>query len=62
LGTLGTYWTNKLIGSFLYGVKPMDPATIVVAAAILLVGTLAACILPARRASRTDPSCAVRYE
>jgi ABC-type antimicrobial peptide transport system permease subunit len=62
LGALGSYWINKLIASFLYGVKPMDLATLAIAAAILALGTLVACVLPARRASRMDPSSALRYE
>ncbi len=62
VGALGSYWTNKLLASFLYGVKPMDPATLAAVAGILAIGTMAACLLPARRASRTDPSCALRYE
>ncbi len=62
LGTIGSYWTNKLIATFLYGVRPTDPATVVAAAVILAAGTIVACIIPARRASSVHPSAALRYE
>jgi predicted permease len=62
LGVLGSYWVTKLIGTLLYGVKPTDAATLIASAATLAAGTLLACIAPARRASRTDPSSALRYE
>lgn len=62
LGALGSLWINKLIAVLLYGVKPTDPGTLIAAASILAAGTITACVLPARRASRTDPSSALRYE
>ncbi len=62
LGALGSMWVNKLIASLLYGVKPSDPTTLLATAAVLAAGTIIACLLPARRASQTDPSSALRYE
>lgn len=62
LGTIGSYWTNKLIAGLLYGVSPFDPPTYVLAALVIILGTLAACLLPAWRAGQTDPSSALRYE
>jgi predicted permease len=53
---------SRLVASLLYGVRPTDPLTVVLATlALLFVGFLAA-YLPARRASRIQPVIALRYE
>jgi putative ABC transport system permease protein len=52
----------RLMSSLLFGVKPWDPVTIVLVAALLSGVTLLATYLPARRASRVDPMVALRYE
>jgi len=48
--------------SMLYDVKPDDPVTIVVVGAVLVLVALAACFLPAQRATNVDPMVALRYE
>jgi putative ABC transport system permease protein len=52
----------RLISDFLFGVKPVDPATFAAVAAMLMCVALAACGLPAYRASRVDPMVALREE
>jgi len=51
-----------LLRRLLYGVSPMNPAIASAAAVLLLLAGLAACYIPARRASRVDPMTALRYE
>jgi ABC-type lipoprotein release transport system permease subunit len=54
-------WQRE-VAKQLYGVSGTDPLTFVVVASILTVVALAACWLPARRASRVDPLTALRHE
>jgi ABC-type lipoprotein release transport system permease subunit len=44
----------------LYGVTPLDPATIAVAAAAILVLSVVASLIPALRAARVDPVRSLR--
>jgi len=53
---------TRFMASLLFGVEPSDPATLGVAAALLAFVALAACYIPARRASRLDPIVALRCE
>lgn len=53
---------TRTIKSMLYEVKPSDPITLGAVALILTGVALAACWIPARRASRVDPVIALHYE
>jgi putative ABC transport system permease protein len=62
LGLAGSLAAMRLIATLLFGVKPSDPLTFVAVAVILASVSLAACYIPARRATRVDPMIALRYE
>src|ERR1700733_9430854 len=62
LGVICSLALTRLMKSMLFGVKPWDPATIIVVVILLSLVTLLAAHLPARRASRVDPIVALRYE
>ncbi len=53
---------GRLVESQLYGIKPMDPATIATAALILCSTALGAALIPARRAAAVNPTDALRLE
>jgi predicted permease len=60
IGLAAALAAARLVRGLLFGVHPLDPASITGAAALLVAASLLACYLPARRASRVDPLDALR--
>jgi ABC-type antimicrobial peptide transport system permease subunit len=51
---------SRLLRTLLYGVRPTDPATYLVIGSLVAVLVIAACAVPAYRASRIDPVVVLR--
>jgi ABC-type antimicrobial peptide transport system permease subunit len=62
LGLAAALAATRVLGSLLFEVTPTDPVTLGGVAGLLLGVTLAATVLPARRATKVDPMAALRYE
>jgi len=62
VGVVAGLALTRLLRSLLFGVTPGDWLTFLSVALLLLVVALAACSIPARRATRVDPIVALRYE
>jgi putative ABC transport system permease protein len=62
LGLIVSFGLMRGLASFLYGLSPTDPMTYGGVSLLLILVALAACYLPARRATRVDPLVALRYE
>ncbi len=62
LGVAGSLALTRYLRTLLFGVSPSDPVTF--ASVVLLLGfvTIAACLIPAMRAARVDPSRALRSD
>ena len=61
-GLAGSLALSRFIETLLYEVKPADPLTFAIVAAVLAIVALAACWIPARRAARLDPVVALRSQ
>jgi putative ABC transport system permease protein len=62
IGIIAALALTPLMTSFLYSVRPADPLTFAAVSALLIAIALAACYIPARRATKIDPIVALRLE
>jgi ABC-type antimicrobial peptide transport system permease subunit len=62
IGVIAALAGARLISSFLFGLAPTDPATVVLAAGLLATVAFVASAIPAWRAARTDAMVPLREE
>lgn len=62
IGLAGAAGLTRLLQSLLFGVTPTDPLTFLGVAGVLSLVTVAACVIPARRAAAIDPQRALRMD
>jgi predicted permease len=62
IGLLASLATTRVLSSQLWGVAPHDPLTLAAVILVVAIAGAAACVFPARRATRVDPMVALRYE
>ena len=61
-GLAGCWAVTRLMSSLLFGVEVTDATTLLAVAAGVILITLSACYIPARRATKIDPIIALKYE
>ena len=62
IGVVLAFAVTRIMTSLLFGTSPADPAVFIGVSCFLAAVAVAACYLPARRASKVDPIVALRYE
>ncbi len=60
IGMLASLGLMRLLASLLYEVAPTDPVVLAATGGGVLLAALAACLVPARAASRIDPAVTLR--
>jgi putative ABC transport system permease protein len=61
-GVAIAYFAARAMSSLLFGIRPEDPLTIGLVAVLCFATTVAACVLPAWRASRIEPIAALKSD
>jgi ABC-type antimicrobial peptide transport system permease subunit len=61
-GAVAALAIGRSIASLLFQVSPRDPIAFTAATTVLLLVSVAACLVPARRATQVDPTEALRFE
>lgn len=61
-GVIGALLASRFLAAYLYGISTTDPMSFIAIPLLLLAVALLAAWLPARRATRTEPVTALRYE
>jgi ABC-type antimicrobial peptide transport system permease subunit len=61
-GLFGAVLFTRLMSSLLFGVRPLDPLTLITGSALMLGAAILASYIPARRTSYVDPVEALRIE
>lgn len=62
VGLAGAWGLTRYMTSILFGVTPTDPVTFLSIGMVLVASGVAACVGPARRATRVNPMVALRFE
>jgi putative ABC transport system permease protein len=62
IGLVATVGVTRIIANQIWGVSPHDPLTLSIVVSVMAIVAVAACYIPARRATRVDPMVALRCD